>query len=224
MASPPLQTAQACTDGAHCQCNAGTCLGSWLTHNSPLCHRHVGEPPVAWCLQVFPQLYLPIMTENNKRVMQPWREYLPSSGWFQHRTRVQRLNSHIVGRIRERWAARRKGLRTQAPDILDRIMAAMEASLPLVWHCRSREGPVACPAAAAGPLTLRSACMPTALKCPLAAGPAVPCPACNPVALRCSSPRLQQCHRAPILQPVLQCWGGCAIPGLQCAVRLLAEV
>lgn len=130
------------------------------------------------------------MTENNRRVMQPWREYLPSPGWFRHRTRVQRLNSYIVGRIRERWAARRKELRTQAPDILDRIIAAMEASLLIVWHCRDWEGPVACQAAAAGPPMLCLACMPTALKCPTAAGPAVPCPACKPVAQGCSSARL----------------------------------
>ena len=133
MASRPLQIVQACTGGAQCQCKPGICLGSWL---SPLCHRHAGEHPAAWCLQVFPQLYLPTMTENNRRVMQPWREYLPSPGWFRHRTRVQRLNSYIVGRIQERWAARRKGLRTQAPDILDRIMAAMEASLLVMWRCR----------------------------------------------------------------------------------------
>ena len=35
--------------------------------------------------QVFPQLYLPLMTEGNLRTLRPWRMYIPTPSWFRHR-------------------------------------------------------------------------------------------------------------------------------------------
>ena len=43
--------------------------------------------------QVFPQLYLPLMTEGNMRTLRPWRMYIPTPSWFRHRcTSSQRMS------------------------------------------------------------------------------------------------------------------------------------
>ena len=43
--------------------------------------------------QVFPDLYLPVMTEANLRVLQPWRCYMPVlPAWWAFSNRMRRLN------------------------------------------------------------------------------------------------------------------------------------
>ena len=45
-------------------------------------------------VQVFPSIYLPIMTEANLRVLQPWRCYLPVlPAWWAFSSRMRRLNT-----------------------------------------------------------------------------------------------------------------------------------
>jgi hypothetical protein len=72
------------------------------------------------------------MEENNLRVLRPWRHWLPSPSWFQYASRMRRLNSYIIGIMRERWAARAAGALTPAkPDLLDRILLAIEVPFML---------------------------------------------------------------------------------------------
>ena len=73
--------------------------------------------------EVMPNLYLPIMEECNRRSLEPWRTYLPTSEWFAHRARVKALNAYIVKLIRTRWAKRVRGETSANPDILDRVLA-----------------------------------------------------------------------------------------------------
>ena len=50
------------------------------------------------CSQVFPQLYLPLMTEGNLRTLRPWRMYIPTPSWFRHRcASSQRMSDPSVG-------------------------------------------------------------------------------------------------------------------------------
>ncbi|KAI8467698.1 MAG: cytochrome P450 [Monoraphidium minutum] len=83
--------------------------------------------PPEECGRVFPQLYLPVMEEANRRVLLPHRKYLPTAEWFRFRRNMKALNAYLVGLIRGRWQARLAGERP-ARDILDRILAALEAS------------------------------------------------------------------------------------------------
>lgn len=78
------------------------------------------------CDQVFPQLYLPVMEEANLRVLAPWREYLPTPAWWLFNSRMRHLNSYILGLLRKRWSVRRSGLGPEKPDVLERILAAVE--------------------------------------------------------------------------------------------------
>lgn len=84
--------------------------------------------PPEECDRVFPQLYLPVMEEANQRVLRPHRKYLPTPSWFAFRSNVAALNAYLVGLIRSRWQARMAGKVPQGGDILDRILAAIEAS------------------------------------------------------------------------------------------------
>lgn len=104
------------------------------------------------CLQVFPQLYLPVMEEGNKRVLRPHRKYLPTPSWFSFKLRMARLNAFLTGLIRERWAARQTGDAAPRGDILDRILQAIEVRgcrrallllLVLLIGCRSAAWAVA---------------------------------------------------------------------------------
>ena len=82
------------------------------------------------CGRVFPQLYLPVMEEANRRVLRPHRKYLPTPDWFRFRARMRALNAYLVGVIRARWAARAAGRApARSADILDRILAAIEVRL-----------------------------------------------------------------------------------------------
>ncbi|WIA20786.1 hypothetical protein OEZ85_005147 [Tetradesmus obliquus] len=83
--------------------------------------------PPEECDRVFPQLYLPVMEEGNKRVLRPHRKYLPSPAWFAFKWRMARLNSFLTNLIRARWQARQAG-KPGRGDILDRILAAIEAA------------------------------------------------------------------------------------------------
>lgn len=75
--------------------------------------------------QVFPHLYLPVMEESNRRVLQPWR-YLYPGTVMQYNARVRQLDTYLLCIIRERWAARRKGQVPEKGDILDRILQNIE--------------------------------------------------------------------------------------------------
>ena len=93
-------------------------------------------------LQVFPKLYLPVMTENNLRVLKPWRAYIPSVSQLQHKAKVRQLNSYIKRLLHQRWDARhRNGSSTaNSQDVLERIMQALEVSIGCLRssnHCSS---------------------------------------------------------------------------------------
>jgi hypothetical protein len=76
--------------------------------------------------QVFPQLYLPVMEEANLRVLAPWREYLPTPARWTFNSRMRRLNSYILGLLRKRWAAHQSGQGPDKPDVLERILDAVQ--------------------------------------------------------------------------------------------------
>ena len=84
-------------------------------------------------LQVFPELYLPVMTENNLRVLKPWRAYLPSLAQLRHKDKVRRLNSYVKRLVHRRWAERQQSGNSAAhnQDVLERIMQALEVSMTL---------------------------------------------------------------------------------------------
>ncbi len=81
-------------------------------------------------LQVFPELYLPVMTENNLRVLKPWRAYIPSLSQLQHKAKVRQLDSYIKRLLHTRWAERQQssknGNQIGNQDVLERIMQALE--------------------------------------------------------------------------------------------------
>ncbi|KAL4435224.1 hypothetical protein ABPG77_001906 [Micractinium sp. CCAP 211/92] len=81
------------------------------------------------CDRVFPHLYLPVMEENNLRVLAPWRQYYPLTA-MRYNSKVNQLNSYIIGIIRARRAARAAngGNPPAKPDILDRVLTAAEES------------------------------------------------------------------------------------------------
>ena len=85
-------------------------------------------------LQVFPELYLPVMTENNLRVLKPWRAYIPSVSQLQHKAKVRRLNSYIKRLLHRRWADRKRNgsSGTNNQDVLERIMHALQVSPPSI--------------------------------------------------------------------------------------------
>jgi len=60
------------------------------------------------CDRVFPKLYLPVMEESNRRVLAPWRMYLPDANWFAYRSRVKQLDTYIIDILNARWAERQK--------------------------------------------------------------------------------------------------------------------
>ncbi|KAL3162845.1 hypothetical protein ABBQ32_009299 [Trebouxia sp. C0010 RCD-2024] len=84
--------------------------------------------PPEECDKVFPELYLPVMTENNLRVLKPWRAYIPSLSQLQHKAKVRQLNSYIKCLLHRRWADRQRNGSSGAnkQDVLERIMQALE--------------------------------------------------------------------------------------------------
>jgi len=81
------------------------------------------------CDEVFPELYLPIMEEANKRVLRPWRMYLPSWTRVEFSRNVTALDKYIVGLIRKRRQLREQEIKRHGKaaaarkfDILDRVL------------------------------------------------------------------------------------------------------
>jgi len=61
--------------------------------------------PPEECNQVFPEIYLPVMEEANRRVLAPWRRYLfflPA--FWRYERRLAQLNAYLTRIIRQRWA------------------------------------------------------------------------------------------------------------------------
>ena len=77
-------------------------------------------------MQVFPQLYLPVMAEANLRSIRPWRPYIPFPSFFAFHWRMRQLNSYIRQLLRQRWNDRSKRAGTAKLDILDRLLMAIE--------------------------------------------------------------------------------------------------
>jgi cytochrome P450 len=77
---------------------------------------------------IFPALYLPIVHECNRRVWEPWRQFMPLlAGSRERRTCLAALNKVLGTSIRQRWEQRKKeaaGERHQ--DILDLCMSQLE--------------------------------------------------------------------------------------------------
>lgn len=80
------------------------------------------------CDSVFPELYLPIMEEANKRVLRPWRMYIPSLAHAKFTRNVHALDRYIIGVIRKRRQLRAEEvLRQGSPaharrfDVLDKV-------------------------------------------------------------------------------------------------------
>eukprot|EP00051_Salpingoeca_urceolata_P011397 m.141087 g.141087 ORF g.141087 m.141087 type:complete len:405 (+) comp17104_c0_seq3:191-1405(+) len=86
--------------------------------------------------RVFPQLYLPIVTEANKRIWAPWRAYLPSLSNYRYRQTVNKLNSYLADLVSRRWSERHnrlaKGLEPAHHDTLEHIMA--DVGGPEAWN------------------------------------------------------------------------------------------
>jgi len=81
------------------------------------------------CMQVFPQLYLPVMAEANLRSIRPWRQYIPTPSFFAFHWRMRQLNSYITQLLRQRWNSRPKRAASAKLDILDRLLNAIEVRL-----------------------------------------------------------------------------------------------
>lgn len=97
------------------------------------------------CDRVFPQLYLPVMEESNRRVLEPWRQLYPLTA-YQYNQRVSQLNKYIISIIRARRAAHaaNSGKPPAKPDILDRVLAAAEVCIhrPRALGCTGIDGGV----------------------------------------------------------------------------------
>eukprot|EP00667_Euglena_gracilis_P004450 EG_transcript_4466 len=82
--------------------------------------------------RVFPELYLPIMEEANRRVLRPWRSYIPGPEFFAFKRRVKALDAYIVGLLRRRREMRAQEVRETGQaatgrrmDTLDRMFDAI---------------------------------------------------------------------------------------------------
>jgi cytochrome P450 len=84
--------------------------------------------------RVFPELYLPIVEEANRRVWAPWRAYLPTASNRHFHKTVAELNEYVSALIEARWAKRAElvaaGGAAPAADILDRVLSAQD---PAAW-------------------------------------------------------------------------------------------
>lgn len=79
-------------------------------------------------LQVFPELYLPLMTEGNLRTIRRWRMFLPTPAWWRYRRLLARLDAFLVGLLQRRWREREQGgpERQEKDDLLERRIAGMQ--------------------------------------------------------------------------------------------------
>lgn len=85
--------------------------------------------------QVFPDLYLPIVTEANLRVWYPWRKFMPTETQAHYRKTVNALNDYMCNLIRTRWEERQERIRAgkperAQPDTLDQVLANVD---PATW-------------------------------------------------------------------------------------------
>lgn len=78
--------------------------------------------------RVFPELYLPIVTEANLRTFYPYRKYLPLPATLRHNKAIAVLNAYVTDLINSRRSRFLQGDRPS--DILDRIL---EAAAELEW-------------------------------------------------------------------------------------------
>ncbi|CAG9467343.1 unnamed protein product [Pedinophyceae sp. YPF-701] len=84
--------------------------------------------PPEECDRVFPELYLPVMEENNRRVLRPWRSWNPFlPDFWLHRSRMAELNRYLIAHIKRRWAALQKNPTPpdEEWDILTHLLATM---------------------------------------------------------------------------------------------------
>jgi len=83
--------------------------------------------PPEECDRVFPELYLPVMEENNRRVLRPWRSSNPLlPAFWQHRSRMAQLDQYLTGHIRQRWAEMQRSgppVSFDRADFLTQILA-----------------------------------------------------------------------------------------------------
>lgn len=82
------------------------------------------------CDAIFPKLYLPVVTESNKRVWSPWRQFMPwLKGWQDRRRGLNDLNKELSALIKRRWALRQKEAQnptatsSRRQDMLDYYMS-----------------------------------------------------------------------------------------------------
>jgi cytochrome P450 len=80
---------------------------------------------------IFPSLYLPIVHECNRRVWEPWRQYLPFLNGSRERSAcLKRLNDVLCKTIQKRWAQRENEARqgvARKQDIMDLCMSQIPA-------------------------------------------------------------------------------------------------
>lgn len=80
---------------------------------------------------MFPELYLPLMTEGNLRTIRRWRMYLPTPSWFRYNRLLARLDSYLVTLLKKRWEAKLYDKST-ASDLLEKRIAGMMVRLLLM--------------------------------------------------------------------------------------------
>ena len=73
---------------------------------------------------VFPELYLPIVEEANRRTWYPFRAYLPLPATFAHARAVIQLNSYVTKLIQQRRKEFMDGNRKN--DVLDKILEGVQ--------------------------------------------------------------------------------------------------
>ena len=65
---------------------------------------------------MFPDLYLPIVTEANLRIWHPWRWLMPTATQAHYRKTVTALNDYMCNLIRTRWEERQERIRAGKPE------------------------------------------------------------------------------------------------------------
>lgn len=91
----------------------------------------IGEAALSFTAEqtdaIFPFLYLPIVHECNRRVWEPWRQFMPFlKGSRERSSCLRRLNSVLCDTIRSRWAQREEEARTgvvRKQDVMDLCMS-----------------------------------------------------------------------------------------------------
>eukprot|EP00668_Euglena_longa_P000649 GGOE01000788.1.p1 GENE.GGOE01000788.1~~GGOE01000788.1.p1 ORF type:complete len:517 (+),score=177.43 GGOE01000788.1:30-1580(+) len=82
--------------------------------------------------RVFPELYLPIMGEAHRRVLRPWRAYIPSPEFFAFKRRVKALDVYIIRLLRERRAMREREVRETGQTATGRRMDTLDRMLDAI--------------------------------------------------------------------------------------------